>query len=85
MATSVETTINVVPAPGLTELVGFTREALANAACLLYKEIYRLENAKKTKGLFGIWGHGIGDLVLHTIAVRAAKDGRYYAYVSVDS
>ena len=59
---------------------GFTRAELARKVCDGYKRIYDAENAvgdpgripgmlnrAKSDGPYGIWGHDIGDLVLHEV------------------
>ena len=60
----------------------YTRGELAMLICEKYAEIYREEsltttipvgmipdtyNRNETNGKYGIWGHGIGDLLLHTV------------------
>jgi hypothetical protein len=67
---------------------GMSRVALVNTIVECYREIYKEEN-KSTKvkpgyipgmfnhnhtdGKYGIWGHCIGDLVLHTATVKGNK------------
>lgn len=59
---------------------GFTRAELVRKVCDGYKKIYDAENAvgdpgyltrflnrAKSDGPYGIWGHYIGDLVLHEV------------------
>jgi hypothetical protein len=61
---------------------GFTKAGLINMICDFYKEIYEEEekttntnsghipnmlNRNETNGRYGIWGHDITDLYLHTI------------------
>lgn len=61
---------------------GFTRAHLARCVCTGYKRIYDEEeaavgdpgtvsshcmNRATSHGPYGIWGHGLGDLVLHTV------------------
>lgn len=69
---------------------GFTREQLVKSICNLYKWIYQVEektsdvktgqhpafyfNRNQTYGYFGIWGHGIEDLDLHTIYYDSDRD-----------
>jgi hypothetical protein len=77
----------VTPGDGRTE---FTRAALARAVADLYQRIYDEEdetaggptpnipgllNRGRSEGTYGIWGHDLGDLVLHT--VHKGHDGRY--------
>ncbi len=45
----------------------------------------RLINRNKTNGKFGIWGHDIGDLVLHTVEIYQARDGKLTAVLGIDS
>jgi hypothetical protein len=67
---------------------GMTRLALAEYICVEYRRIYAEEDAtitaivgqipgmfnrSATTGKYGIWGHDIGDLMLHTAYV--APDG----------
>lgn len=61
--------------------VGFTRAELARKVSEGYQRIYREEdeavgnpgnipgmlNRETSDGPYGIWGHGIGDLALHTV------------------
>jgi hypothetical protein len=62
--------------------IGFTRSQLALGISTLYKWIYKVEkqttrkpiknipgllNRDRTNGYFGIWGHCLGDLDLHTV------------------
>lgn len=68
---------------------GFTRKELALLISSQYHEIYEKEeaevgnpgyipgmlNRKASHGPYGIWGHDLGDLVLHT--VEKGKDGIY--------
>jgi len=73
----------------------FTRAALAQAVSALYQEIYNVEdrtspeiashiqgmyNRNKTQGQYGIWGHDLGDLVLHSVEF---EDGKYF--LGIDS
>lgn len=67
---------------------GFTRKELSEQIMKHYKDIYKEEeeivgnpghipgmlNRRTSDGPHGIWGHDIGDLILHTIHVR---DGTY--------
>jgi hypothetical protein len=46
----------------------FTRADLATAIAGKYKEIYREE--RRSVGKWGIWGHCLDDLVLHTVSLR---------------
>lgn len=65
---------------------GFTRKALAEIIANTYREIYDDEkdsttvtpgnvpgmlNRNRTNGRYGIWGHDIGDLILHSAHVYA--------------
>lgn len=45
----------------------------------------KLLNRNRTDGKYGIWGHDIGDLVLHTVELFRAADGRLYALLGIDS
>jgi hypothetical protein len=45
----------------------------------------KLINRNKTNGKFGIWGHDIGDLVLHTVEIFKAPDGKFTAVLGIDS
>jgi hypothetical protein len=42
-------------------------------------------NRNRTNGKFGIWGHDLSDLVLHTIEVSRRKDGTVVAHLGIDS
>lgn len=44
---------------------GFTRGGLALKISKLYKKIYAEE---RRTGKYGIWGHDLGDLALHTVS-----------------
>jgi hypothetical protein len=67
---------------------GMTRGELAKKVCDLYGKVYELEDASTTtkadlipgmlnrnvtNGMFGIWGHGIGDLMLVDAEVSEEK------------
>ena len=72
-----------------TNPAGFTREALSKAIMDQYRQIYEEEDAEDgdpglvpgmynraaSHGKYGIWGHVIEDLILHTLHVHA--DGAY--------
>jgi hypothetical protein len=44
-----------------------------------------LSNRNTTNGKFGIWGHDIDDLVLHSLDVRRTTDGDLIAFLGIDS
>lgn len=44
-----------------------------------------LINRNKTEGKYGIWGHDLGDLVLHTVEVIRMPNGSLVAYLGIDS
>jgi hypothetical protein len=44
-----------------------------------------LRNRNRTNGKYGIWGHDIDDLVLHTVELHKAGDGKLYAKLGIDS
>jgi len=44
-----------------------------------------LINRNKTDGKYGIWGHDLGDLVLHTVEATKKADGSMVAYLGIDS
>lgn len=44
-----------------------------------------LINRNETNGKYGIWGHDLSDLVLHTIEISRKADGTLLAYLGVDS
>ena len=44
-----------------------------------------LINRNETNGKYGIWGHDLGDLVLHTIEISRAADGTVLASLGIDS
>ena len=61
---------------------GMTRQEFVDMACEAYQEIYRIEdgdvggptpdipgmlNRQTSDGRYGIWGHDIGDLTIHTL------------------
>ena len=65
-----------------TEKDGMTRQEFVDLACESYQHIYEVEDAGKdpgtipgmynrviTDGEFGIWGHYIGDLTIHTLYI----------------
>jgi hypothetical protein len=49
------------------------------------KERKKLYNRNQTDGKFGIWGHDIGDLELHTVELHKGADGKLYAILGIDS
>jgi hypothetical protein len=67
----------------------FTRADLARVICIRYKLMYTEEDGQDapqyapgllnrgyTNGKYGIWGHDIGDLLLHTVRLNV-KTGLY--------
>ncbi len=44
-----------------------------------------LINRNETNGRYGIWGHDLSDLVLHTIEISRKADGTIVAYLGIDS
>jgi len=44
-----------------------------------------LINRNETNGRYGIWGHDLSDLVLHTIEISRKADGTVVAYLGIDS
>jgi len=44
-----------------------------------------LINRNQTNGKYGIWGHDLGDLVLHTIEISRTRDGTVRAHLGIDS
>jgi len=68
---------------------GFTREEISNMIMKKYADIYQEEedtsnieagnhekfvlNRNQTDGKYGIWGHGIGDLMLHSMMKENGK------------
>jgi hypothetical protein len=44
-----------------------------------------LLNRPKSDGIFGIWGHGIGDLIIERIEMRAKDDGHALIAIGVGS
>ena len=44
-----------------------------------------LINRNETNGKYGIWGHDLSDLVLHTIEISRKADGTVLAYLGIDS
>lgn len=74
---------------------GFTRSKLVATVIKYYKKVYQIEdstsnilpgkipgmlNRNITNGMFGIWGHDIGDLILVDCLVSRGK-----IYLGVDS
>jgi len=57
---------------------GFTRRELAKIVCEGYQTIYDDDDSE---GTYGIWGHGIGDLVLYEVS----QIGKDVFEVKVDS
>lgn len=64
---------------------GITRKKLAEVACKHYRKMYKEEdkstkikpglikgmfNRRETNGKFGIWGHVIEDLILHSAQIK---------------
>ena len=45
----------------------------------------KLLNRNRTNGKYGIWGHDIGDLDLHTVELHKTADGKLYAVLGIDS
>jgi hypothetical protein len=45
----------------------------------------RLINRNETNGKYGIWGHDLSDLVLHTIEISRKPDGTVVACLGIDS
>lgn len=79
---------------------GFTRAELAREISRVYHALFvenertakigvvprkKLFNKYQTYGKFGIWGHAIGDLVLHTVELHKGADGKLYAILGIDS
>lgn len=78
----------------------YTRRELAQLICSCYQTIYREEdestkipagqispnmlNRNMTDGKYGIWGHDIGDLVLHTVYIKTNEHGILYT-LGIDS
>jgi hypothetical protein len=75
---------------------GFTLANFAAAVADGYEQIYAEEevsatadpapggmllNRSPTNGVHGIWGHGIGDLVLECVAAPAARDSVWQLFV----
>jgi len=44
-----------------------------------------LINRNQTNGKYGIWGHDLSDLVLHTIEISRRPDGKVVANLGIDS
>ena len=44
-----------------------------------------LINRNETSGKYGIWGHDLDDLVLHTIEISRTTDGTVLAHLGIDS
>ncbi len=42
-------------------------------------------NRNETNGKYGIWGHDLGDLDLHTIEISRGADGTVLAHLGIDS
>ena len=42
-------------------------------------------NRNETNGKYGIWGHDLGDLELHTIELSREADGTVSAHLGIDS
>lgn len=79
---------------------GFTRKLLIELICKHYKKMYDEENESTiinaghipgmfnrnhTDGKYGIWGHDIEDLMLHTACVDKLKKGGLLVTVGCDS
>ena len=44
-----------------------------------------LQNRNETNGKYGIWGHDLSDLVLHTVEISREPDGKAVASLGIDS
>jgi hypothetical protein len=44
-----------------------------------------LINRNETNGKYGIWGHDLDDLVLHTFEISRTADGTVRAHLGIDS
>ncbi len=53
---------------------GITRARLIEAICAAYRAIYEAEG--RCPGMFGIWGHCLGDLAIESISAAYRPDGR---------
>lgn len=78
----------------------YTRRELARFICDTYARIYKEEeesttvpvgneftnclNRNETNGKYGIWGHDLCDLVLHTVYARKDSNGTLYE-LGIDS
>ena len=80
----------------VTDIKGMTRENFVDLVTRCYREIYEAEantssveptnipgmlNRVSTNGDYGIWGHDLSDLALHTLYVKDEK----YLTLGVDS
>jgi hypothetical protein len=60
-------------------------EQTSKIAVIPLKERKGLINRNETNGKYGIWGHDLDDLVLHTIEISREADGSILAYLGIDS
>ena len=57
----------------------------SKVAVVPLKERKGLINRNETNGKYGIWGHDLGDLVLHEIEISRDADGKAVAMLGIDS
>ena len=62
-----------------------TEDNSSNVEVVPFDERETLLNRNSTDGIFGIWGHDLGDLDLGGIDVYTDKDGNYYLRLGIDS
>jgi hypothetical protein len=60
-------------------------EASATQKTIPMDQRQGLINRNETDGRYGIWGHDLGDLDLHTIHVLRSRDGTTYLGLGIDS
>ena len=61
---------------------GFTVEDVVEIVGSTYERIYKEEN--ESSGKYGIWGHGLNDLLFHSIKVKE-ENSIFYVYLGIDS
>jgi hypothetical protein len=60
-------------------------ERTSKIAVIPMEQRKRLINRNETNGKYGIWGHDLDDLVLHTIEISRTADGTVRAQLGIDS
>lgn len=67
------------------EYIYETEDKSSNEKVVPFDDRGTLMNRNETDGIFGIWGHDLGDLCLGGIYVYMDTDGNYYLTLGIDS